>query len=260
MGWHLRGRNVQETRLIRREKIRHRRLYCLFVPAFALLAVGALHTIQTGESVTPSTGRELLSGGGGCSPWWSDNGSWEDNGGVVLYFLGEIFLFLGIAIVCDDFFVASLEMISEKLGLSQDVAGATFMAAGSSAPELFSSTMSLISPNTGGELGIGTIVGSAVFNILIIVGATAVCTGHTLDIDWKPLTRDCFFYFMAVVSIIVIFNDSRVYWWEGGIAVAAYLLYIAFMSYNPYFMELMDHFGKKCGIGKNSVVPERQVS
>uniref|UniRef100_A0A1I8FL04 Na_Ca_ex domain-containing protein n=1 Tax=Macrostomum lignano TaxID=282301 RepID=A0A1I8FL04_9PLAT len=40
---------------------------------------------------------------------------------------------------CDDFFVPSLEVISEKLNLSEDVAGATFMAAGFVAPELFSS-------------------------------------------------------------------------------------------------------------------------
>jgi Ca2+/Na+ antiporter len=42
---------------------------------------------------------------------------------VALHFVGVLFLFLGIAIVCDDFFVASLEAISEKLKLSEDVAG-----------------------------------------------------------------------------------------------------------------------------------------
>jgi hypothetical protein len=42
------------------------------------------------------------------------------------------YLFLGLAIVCDDFFVASLEKLSEAFNLSDDVAGATFMAAGSS--------------------------------------------------------------------------------------------------------------------------------
>lgn len=58
-----------------------------------------------------------------------------------------VYLFLGIAIVCDDYFVASLEKISEALGLSEDVAGATFMAAGSSAPELFSSLVSMVNPS-----------------------------------------------------------------------------------------------------------------
>ena len=57
-------------------------------------------------------------------------------GGWSLYLVGILYVFLGIAIVCDDYFVSSLEKICDKLNLSEDVAGATFMAAGSSAPEL----------------------------------------------------------------------------------------------------------------------------
>uniref|UniRef100_A0A8B9HZX2 Solute carrier family 24 member 6a n=1 Tax=Astyanax mexicanus TaxID=7994 RepID=A0A8B9HZX2_ASTMX len=48
-------------------------------------------------------------------------------------------MFYALAIVCDVYFVPSLEKICENLHLSEDVAGATFMAAGSSAPELFTS-------------------------------------------------------------------------------------------------------------------------
>lgn len=39
-------------------------------------------------------------------------------------------MFIALAIVCDEFFVPSLTGITEKLGISDDVAGATFMAAG----------------------------------------------------------------------------------------------------------------------------------
>lgn len=67
-----------------------------------------------------------------------------------------ILLFIALAIVCDDFFVPSLEAISEKLDLSEDVAGATFMAAGSSAPELFTSVAGV---TVESDVGIGTIVG-----------------------------------------------------------------------------------------------------
>ena len=50
----------------------------------------------------------------------------------------------------------SLEVISEKLELSEDVAGATFMAAGSSAPELFTSIAGV---TVESDVGVGTIVG-----------------------------------------------------------------------------------------------------
>lgn len=50
-------------------------------------------------------------------------------------------MFWAIAIVCDDYFVPCLEIICDKMGLQSDVAGATFMALGSSAPELFASVI-----------------------------------------------------------------------------------------------------------------------
>uniref|UniRef100_A0A671NNN3 Sodium/potassium/calcium exchanger 3-like n=1 Tax=Sinocyclocheilus anshuiensis TaxID=1608454 RepID=A0A671NNN3_9TELE len=68
-------------------------------------------------------------------------------------------MFYALALVCDDYFVPSLEKICERLHLSEDVAGATFMAAGSSAPELFTSVIGVFI--TKGDLGVGTIVGSA---------------------------------------------------------------------------------------------------
>ena len=66
-------------------------------------------------------------------------GTLDNGGGVVICALITLYTFLGIAIICDDYFCESLDLISEKLGLSEDVAGATFMAAGGSMPELFTS-------------------------------------------------------------------------------------------------------------------------
>jgi len=193
------------------------------------------------KSATTTTagggGRRLLSAGGGeCKP----TKDWEKVGGLIGYFVGVLYLFLGIAIVCDDYFVASLEAISEALGLSDDVAGATFMAAGSSAPELASSLMSLVNANASSSIGIGTIVGSAIFNILIIIGITTISVGDTLILDWKPLVRDCTFYGAAVVGIATTFSGGRVDWWEGGIYVGLYGLYILFMTYNEFFMRKVD--------------------
>jgi Ca2+/Na+ antiporter len=106
------------------------------------------------------------------------------------------------------------------------------MAAGSSAPELFSSIVSISSPSASEELGVGTIVGSAVFNILVIIGATAIAAGRPLSLDWWPLARDGVFYFASVISILLVFWDGRVQCWEGLIFVCLYLAYIAFMSQN----------------------------
>uniref|UniRef100_A0A8C1IUP1 Solute carrier family 24 member 4b n=1 Tax=Cyprinus carpio TaxID=7962 RepID=A0A8C1IUP1_CYPCA len=98
------------------------------------------------------------------------------SGAVLLHIIAALYMFLALAIVCDDYFVMSLEKICEKLNLSEDVAGATFMAAGSSAPELFASVIGVFI--THGDVGVGTIVGSAVFNILCIIGLCGIFAGQ----------------------------------------------------------------------------------
>lgn len=51
-------------------------------------------------------------------------------GAVALHVIGVVYMFVALAIVCDEFFVPALEVIIERLQISEDVAGATFMAAG----------------------------------------------------------------------------------------------------------------------------------
>ena len=81
-------------------------------------------------------------------------------------------MFLGLAIVCDSFFEAALSRICEAMNLKDDVAGATWMAAGGSAPELATSVMGLFVSQS--DIGFGTIVGSAVFNVLFVIGLCAL--------------------------------------------------------------------------------------
>ena len=58
---------------------------------------------------------------------------------VIFHILGVIYMFLGLMIVCDNFFGPALDVMVDKWSIDDDVAGATFMAAGGSAPELATS-------------------------------------------------------------------------------------------------------------------------
>ena len=51
-----------------------------------------------------------------------------ENGGVIVYLIGMIYTFMGLAVVCDEFFVPALEVMIDTFGISDDVAGATLMA------------------------------------------------------------------------------------------------------------------------------------
>ena len=122
------------------------------------------------------------------------------SGGVVLYIFGMLYMFFALAIVCDEFFVPSLEVIIVVIDLSQDVAGATFMAAGGSMPELFTSFIAVFAAYS--DVGIGTIVGSAVFNILFVIGMCALFSKGVLLLTWWPLFRDVAFYSLSLICLI----------------------------------------------------------
>ena len=74
--------------------------------------------------------------------------------------------------------VWSLIFLIFQLKITPDVAGATFMAAGGSAPELFTSIIGVFIAQS--DVGIGTIVGSAVFNILFVIAACAFAAKEAL--------------------------------------------------------------------------------
>lgn len=68
------------------------------------------------------------------------------------------------ASVTEERFVPALNTIANYFNIPDDIAGATLMAAGASSPELFSSFVALFITHT--SLGLGTIVGSEIFNQL----------------------------------------------------------------------------------------------
>ncbi|XP_037229902.1 sodium/potassium/calcium exchanger 2 isoform X2 [Falco biarmicus] len=161
-------------------------------------------------------------------------------GAVILHIIGMIYMFIALAIVCDEFFVPSLTVITEKLAISDDVAGATFMAAGGSAPELFTSLIGVFISHS--NVGIGTIVGSAVFNILFVIGMCALFSREILNLTWWPLFRDVSFYIVDLILLIIFFLDNFIMWWESLVLLTAYFCYVTFMKFNVQVEEWVKKF------------------
>uniref|UniRef100_A0A8C1UXL1 Solute carrier family 24 member 2 n=1 Tax=Cyprinus carpio TaxID=7962 RepID=A0A8C1UXL1_CYPCA len=151
-------------------------------------------------------------------------------GAVMLHMFGMMYMFIALAIVCDEFFVPALTVITEKLEISDDVAGATFMAAGGSAPELFTSVIGVFISHS--NVGIGTIVGSAVFNILFVIGMCAIFSREILNLTWWPLFRDVTFYIIGLIMLIVFFLDNYITYVESIGLLLCYASYVTFMKYN----------------------------
>eukprot|EP00079_Xenopus_tropicalis_P022906 XP_012814928.1 PREDICTED: sodium/potassium/calcium exchanger 5 isoform X2 [Xenopus tropicalis] len=159
-------------------------------------------------------------------------------GGLIIHFLIILYMFLAVAIVCESYFIPSLEVISERLGLSQDVAGATFMAIGSSAPEFVTVFLGVFV--TKGDIGVSTIVGSAVYNLLGICAACCLLSLSVSRLTCWPLFRDCVAYAISVAAVIAITFDNRIYWYESASLILIYGIYIVTMCFdiriNQYIM------------------------
>ncbi|XP_055669936.1 ras and Rab interactor 3 [Falco peregrinus] len=171
----------------------------------------------------------------------------RQQGGVLLHIIAALYMFYALAIVCDDFFVPSLEKICEKLHLSEDVAGATFMAAGSSTPELFASVIGVFI--THGDVGVGTIVGSAVFNILCIVGVCGLFAGQVVCLTQWAVFRDSVYYTISVIILIVFIYDEKIEWWESLVLIIMYSFYILIMKYNVRMQNFFSLKSKNVGSG-----------
>mmetsp|Transcript_2901 Transcript_2901/g.3926 ORF Transcript_2901/g.3926 Transcript_2901/m.3926 type:complete len:618 (-) Transcript_2901:126-1979(-) len=187
---------------------------------------------------------ELIPGGGGAAECLQQ---FEKDFGILLYLFILFYLFLGLAIVCDDYFTVALDKIADGLGVSEDVNGATFAAVGSSAPELFVSLADNVIAQPPKSVGVGTIVGSAIFNILIIIGASAIVAGRKfgkMKLNPRPLARDSSFYVVSILLLIAVVIDGEVEWWEGLILVIGYASYLTFMVYNQRIFTYVD---KKLG-------------
>jgi len=190
--------------------------------------VDALHRQLT---VINTTEVESCTSGLRWCPWFTID---EMRHGAVLVNIAVLlYMFVGLAIVCDDYFVSALDEIVVKLDLTDDVAGATFMAAGGSAPEFFTSLLGVFFLDSA-DVGFGTVVGSAVFNVLFVIGLCAYFSGfEVLPLTWYPLARDSSCYLISLATLTIVVNNEVVEWYEALVLATLYGGYVTIMYFDP---------------------------
>ena len=142
---------------------------------------------------------------------------WRDvlfiGGGLALLVFGAHFL------------VGGAVDVARQLGLSEAVIGLTIVAIGTSMPELATSVVAALRGE--GDLAIGNVVGSNVFNVLGILGAAAVVRpleiGGISPIDLAAMT------FLAALLLPLMRTGFRLVRWEGGLLLALYAAYVYYL-------------------------------
>jgi len=124
-------------------------------------------------------------------------------------------------------FLEALDVLAKRMRLPSSVAGATLLAFGTSAPELSTAIVALFADGMHASTGVGSIVGSAIFQILVVVGFAAAVQASTLD--WRPVLRDSVFYALSIVLLIGFVQDDRLTLVEAAVLVGTYVVYLLVM-------------------------------
>ena len=175
----------------------------LLLAGFAVFMIYSLRQAKNGQDAAPTEEKQQ-------NPWLS-----------VLYIaLGLVGLVIG-----SNLFVDHASSLALALGISEGVVGLTVVAGGTSLPELATSVVAARKGQSA--IAIGNVIGSNVFNILLILGITA--TISPLQIEGIT-TIDMAVMLLSVVLVwLFSFTRYTVERWEGAVLVGGYLVYLAWL-------------------------------
>ncbi|KAK9481117.1 Sodium/calcium exchanger protein-domain-containing protein [Lipomyces japonicus] len=142
-----------------------------------------------------------------------------------------IALFTTIGITASDFLCPNLNTMSRLFGLSENLAGVTFLALGNGSPDVFSTYAAM--KVGSGSLAVGELIGAASFIISIVAGSMAIICPFT--VDWLPFTRDLSFFILAVALAMYCLADGVIVQWECVAMVLFYVLYVSFVVWWHWF-------------------------
>ena len=137
-----------------------------------------------------------------------------------------LFIIIGLAgiVIGGDLVVNSASDIAIAFGMSETLVGLTIVAIGTSLPELVTSLTALKKGEN--QLVIGNVIGSNIFNILFILGASSAITA--ISLDSSMLIDVTFMVFVTVLCFIFGKTQDKFDRKEGAILVALFIAYMIF--------------------------------
>ena len=136
--------------------------------------------------------------------------------------------------------VDSASKIAKRLGISELVIGLTILALGTSAPEF---AVSILAALKGvGNIAIGNIVGSNIFNLGFILGGTAII--HSLKTSRMLIVRDGFFLLFGTFILLFFLWDLTLTKFEGGVLFSLLILYLGYLYVKREPLETKQVMGK----------------
>lgn len=140
----------------------------------------------------------------------------------IIMVLWVALLFATIGIAASDFFSVNLSTIATILGLSESLAGVTFLAFGNGSPDVFS-TFAAMSSNSG-SMAVGELIGAAGFITSVVAGSMALV--REFRVGRKTFVRDICFFIVAVSFAMFLLADGKLHLWESAAMIGFYIFYV----------------------------------
>ncbi|KAK4050095.1 hypothetical protein OIV83_003666 [Microbotryomycetes sp. JL201] len=168
---------------------------------------------------------------------WHDADSKHRPALFVLMVVWLVFLFAFVGITASDFFCPNLSTIASRLGLSESVAGVTFLAFSNGSPDVFSTFAAL--SHGSGSLAIGELLGAASFIVSVVSGT--MCLIKPFRVAKHTFLRDVGFFTVAITLTLTILYDSHIHLWEALGMVGLYFAYVAFVAIGSWWISRREH-------------------
>lgn len=135
---------------------------------------------------------------------------------------------LALLILGSRWLVASAVKIAEAMGVSELVIGLTIVAAGTSLPEVATSIIATIRGQR--DIAVGNVVGSNIFNILAVLGLTAMVAPGGLPVSAAAINFDYpVMLAVAVACLPIFFVGYTIARWEGAVFLGYYVAYTTYL-------------------------------
>lgn len=146
--------------------------------------------------------------------WWRD--------------LGFVVAGLAVLVLGARWLVSGAVSVAQAFGLSELVIGLTVIAVGTSLPELATSILAAVRGQR--DLAVGNIVGSCIFNLLLVLGATAAIAPGGIPVGAGVLAFDLpVMTAVALACLPIFFTGHSIARWEGALFLGYYVAYTAYL-------------------------------
>lgn len=148
-------------------------------------------------------------------------------GGFVLNIL-ILIVGLCLLVLGSRWFVEAAITMARSLGVSELVIGLTIVAAGTSLPEVATSIMAAIRGER--DIAVGNVVGSNIFNIMGVLGISSLVSSQGVAVSSSAYALDIpVMIAVAIACLPIFFTGHLIARWEGGVFLAYYCAYTAYL-------------------------------